>query len=91
MGRAIAYQGEPVGFADGTSGDPMHGSADGAAIIPKEDGTGYYYVSNSEEGDIDDKTGGVYVFELDLDHDVIDYYQVLSDTVDNCSGGATPW
>ncbi len=91
MGRAIGIVGEPVPFADGTFGDPMHERNDGGAIIPKEDGSGFYYVSNSENGDVDDKTGGVWVFELDLNHDVIDYYKVLGDTVDNCAGGITPW
>jgi uncharacterized protein len=94
MGRPIGIVGEPVPLLDGSFAAPMHDRADGAGIIPKDDGSGgFYYVSNSELGDIEDdeKTGGVYVFELDANHDVIDYYQVLSGTVDNCAGGVTPW
>ena len=92
MGRPIGIVEEPVPLADGTFAAPMHDRADGGAVIPKDDGSGgFYYVSNSEDGDIDEPTGGVYVFELDANHDVIDYYQVLSGTVDNCAGGVTPW
>jgi uncharacterized protein len=91
MGRAIAYVEDPVVFADGTEGLPLHDRADGAALIPKADGTGYYYVSNSETGDAEamEFDGGVYVIETNLEHNPVDYYPVLQGTVDNCAGGAT--
>jgi hypothetical protein len=92
MGRPIAYVGDKVVFADGTESDaPLHDRADGAGVISKEDGTGYYYVSNSESGDPDNRVGGAYVIETDLNHNPVDYYQVLGGTIDNCGGGRTPW
>lgn len=93
-GRAIAYVGEQVVYKNGSKSIlPVHGSLDGAAVYKKDDGTGFYYASNSEEGNFEDKefTGGVYVFEMDNDHNVIDYYQVLNGTIDNCGSGRTPW
>lgn len=66
---------------------------DGGAVFKKDDGTGFYYASNSEEGSFvaGEFTGGVYVFEMDNDHNVVDYYQVLNGTIDNCGAGSTPW
>ena len=80
-----------VALVNGTSSIPMHTLADGAAIIKKEDGSGYYYVSSDENGDAARPTGGVYVFEMNNAHQVVDFYKVLGGTADNCSGGATPW
>ena len=82
-----------------------HKKPDGGATIPKEDGTGYYYVSNCEDGDYpddydptvprsnytDDLEGGVFSLEFDNEHNFIGYKQILSHTVDNCAGGSTPW
>lgn len=68
MGRPIAYQGEKVPFtgvgATQEESDLLfHESADGGAVYTKEDGSGYYYASNSEEGNAEDGefTGGVFV------------------------------
>ena len=94
MGRPIAYIDKPVSLNGGAteSAIPFHKSADGGAIYAKEDGSGFYYASNSEEGDPkkEEFTGGVGVLEMDNNHEVIDYYMVLEGTVNNCAGGRTP-
>jgi hypothetical protein len=68
-----------VQLVGGNSTIPLHKSADGGAIFVKDDNSGFYYASNSEEGSSEDQefTGGVYVLEMDNDHNVVDYYQVL--------------
>ena len=50
MGKAFAHAGEPLLDDSGTEvAAAYHESNDGGACIPKDDG-GYYYVSNSEQG-----------------------------------------
>jgi hypothetical protein len=105
--KAIGVAGGMVTKADGTAIGTYHAGADGGACFPKADGSGYYYVSNSEIGDEYDHasfaltvdrslleaklTGGVYSFEFTNDHQLVGYKQVLKLTSGNCAGGATPW
>lgn len=84
-GVALAYAGEDVILDDGTNvGMTFHRYADGGQVFSKEDGTGYYYLSNSEDGSYpdgykpgldrskysQDLTGGVYRLEFTNDHKV---------------------
>jgi len=92
-GRAVAYTGDPVLFTGkGTGGKKQssilfHKDPDGAATFPsKRASGGFYYASNSEE-----KPGGVWTLEFDQFGDVIDYFPILEETLDNCGGGKTPW
>lgn len=107
MGRHIGFLSEPVVADDGTElAAVYHDAADGGDCIPKTDGSGgYYYVSNSEQGEYPETydpaanfkdfaealTGGVYSFEFNADHEFVGYKQVLSGTGGNCAGGTTPW
>lgn len=94
MGEAIAHSGQTVKLSGdlGETTDRYHENNDGGAAIPKADGSGYYYVSNSEIGEHPDtKTGGVYSLDFDNDHNLLGYNKVLGDTAKNCHGGETPW
>lgn len=81
-GRVVARSGEPVNGGSHV----WHASPDGGATFPTEDG-GYVYVSNAELPG----TGGVGVLRFDAEGNVVDAYSILSNTLLNCAGGATPW
>ncbi len=94
-GRAVAYTGEHVETINGPSALKFHEDPDGGAVYPASHG-GFYYASNSE--DKPSKTyekgwphGGVYTLEFNADGEVMNYFPILTDTVDNCGGGKTPW
>jgi Bacterial protein of unknown function (DUF839) len=85
--------------------DAYHIFADGGVVVPKEDGSGYYYMCNSETGiyppwydpAIDRMqyktwlTGGAYALEFNNDHVFLEYKQRLNMTARNCLGGTTEW
>ncbi len=62
-----------------------HLASDGMASFPMGDG-GYVLVSNSETLD-----GGASAIRFGPEGTVRDAYRILSGTMLNCSGGATPW
>ncbi len=62
-----------------------HNAPDGGATYATEDG-GWIYVSNSEA-----IPGGASALRFDQSGNVIDAYSILTDTIINCAGGATPW
>lgn len=64
---------------------PWHRFPDGGAVFPADDG-GWVYVSNSES-----TPGGVGALRFSADGNILDNYRILSDTRNNCAGGATPW
>ncbi|MER6164402.1 alkaline phosphatase PhoX [Streptomyces violaceorubidus] len=79
--RVIARSGQKVGSTSYT----WHNAPDGGACFA--DGAGWIYVSNSEIN----PGGGASAVRFDSSGTVTDAYRVLSDTPQNCAGGATPW
>ncbi len=67
------------------TGYPWHLASDGMATFPTGDG-GWILVSNSETLD-----GGASAIRFARDGEIADAYRILSDTLQNCSGGGTPW
>jgi secreted PhoX family phosphatase len=67
------------------TGYRWHLASDGMATFPTEDG-GWILVSNSETLD-----GGASAIRFAADGSIADAYRILDGTLQNCSGGATPW
>jgi len=67
------------------TGYDWHLASDGMATFPV-DGGGWILVSNSETLD-----GGASAIRFARDGEVADAYRILSGTLQNCSGGGTPW
>ncbi len=83
----MAISDEPVNTLNGISDYQWHGSPDGGACFESPDG-GWVYVSNSEEYF---PSGGVGALAFSEQGAVVAAYSILSGTVGNCAGGATPW
>ena len=81
--RIVAVAGRPV---DGTH-YVWHARPDGGATFAAPDG-GWVYVSNSE---VIGGRGGVGALRFGRNGELTDAYRILSDTNQNCAGGATPW
>ncbi|ADI03423.1 hypothetical protein SBI_00302 [Streptomyces bingchenggensis BCW-1] len=79
--RVIARSGKVV---SGTS-YTWHNAPDGGACFA--DGTGWIYVSNSEVA----TGGGVGAVKFDSSGTITGAHRILSNTRNNCAGGATPW
>ncbi|MEU5029242.1 alkaline phosphatase PhoX [Streptomyces milbemycinicus] len=79
--RVIARSGKVV---SGTS-YTWHNAPDGGACFA--DGTGWIYVSNSEVA----TGGGVGAVKFDSSGAITGAHRILSNTRNNCAGGATPW
>jgi len=63
-----------------------HNAPDGGAVFSTRDG--WVYVSNSEESN---NLGGVGALKFNTQGELVDAYQILSNTNRNCAGGSTPW
>ncbi len=81
--RVLATSGEEVPG----SGYTWHGSPDGGACFPQDDG-GWIYTSNCEEGV---GTGGASMLRFDADGEIVAARRICEGTALNCAGGATPW
>lgn len=79
--RVIATSGETV---PGT-GYIWHGDPDGGACFAQPDG-GWIYVSNAEN-----LLGGASMVRFAADGTIVEARRILSGTIINCAGGATPW
>ncbi|MFF8836861.1 alkaline phosphatase PhoX [Streptomyces sp. NPDC015130] len=79
--RVIARSGQTV---TGTS-YTWHNAPDGGACFA--DGTGWIYVSNSEIN----PSGGASAVRFNSAGTITGAYRILSNTRQNCAGGATPW
>lgn len=102
-GKRLTTGGKPVVLSNGgSSSESFHLRADGASTIPKANGDGWYYVSNSE---IEHRSGlfscgprrqrrtggGVGAIEFNAAGEVVGYERLLSGTSRNCGGGRTYW
>lgn len=106
-GKRLTTGNKPVAFMNGgVSFEPFHTHADGACTIPKSNGDGWYYVSNSEvrekvraafacgrrgSGAEGSGKGGVGAIEFNAAGEVIGYERLLTGTSTNCGGGRTYW
>ena len=79
--RKVATTGQNVG----STGFAWHADPDGGACFPMSDG-GWVYVSNSEN-----VFGGASMIRFASDGSIVDAKRILSGTIGNCAGGATPW
>ncbi|MEU9110975.1 alkaline phosphatase PhoX [Streptomyces sp. NPDC048483] len=79
--RLIARSGQVVSGSSYT----WHNAPDGGACFA--DGNGWIYVSNSEVN----PGGKVSAVKFNSSGTVTGAYQILSNTRQNCAGGATPW
>eukprot|EP00986_Skeletonema_menzelii_P005451 scaffold1984_cov144-Skeletonema_menzelii.AAC.4 len=87
--RLLTTAGQYVQYDNGgQSTVPMHGRADGAAVIAHPSDGGWYYTSNSENGS---GTGGVGTLRFNAQGEVIGYKMDLEGTTRNCGGGKTYW
>jgi uncharacterized protein len=79
--RVVARGDQPLAGA----GYRWHVASDGMATFPTADG-GWILVSNSETLD-----GGASAIRFASDGEIEDAYRILAGTLQNCSGGGTPW